>query len=223
MQQPGNEILPGARLTRDEHGRCAGRDALDQREDGAQRGELREELRVTRRATDARLQMQIVARQHAFLPRAFHQHLDLRHPVRLRQEIVGSQLERADRCFDRPIAGDDNNLGRHGFFPHLAQDFEAVDFRHDDVQQRHVEGVGTQRFERRPTIAHDRHGEASGAHELLENHAKIRLVFGNQYADRRCRIDGAERCRTHDATPDGNVMRKHAPVPSVETSSSCPP
>ena len=213
VQQSRHEVLAGARFAGNQHRRRARRDSIDYRQHRAQWRVPRKELRIGCGPPQARPKIQIVVREHALLPGALDQYLNFGHAIRLRDDVIRAQLPRRDGRLDRAGARDDDDLRWHRLLADLPQDFQPVDFWHHDVQQGHVKAFGAQRVEGRAPVAHDRDGETAHGHELLEDHAEIRLVFRNEHADRRRGIAGAERSRAHGAMPIRSETRKTAPAP----------
>ena len=129
------------------------RHALDQREHRLHRRVLRHDLRRCLDARQPRLQQRVLARELVLLPRAPHQHVDLRHAIRLGEVVVGAELHRVDRRLDGAVAGDDDDFRRRQLVADLPQHLEPVHLRHHDVEQRHVERLGAQRIERGAAVA----------------------------------------------------------------------
>ena len=166
MQHVRDELLPRARLAGDEHRRVARRDARDHLEHRLERRVLRLDLRGAADALELRLQQHVLARQPTLLPRATHEHVDLRHAIRLRHVVVRAELHRADRRLDGAVAGDDDDLRRIGFGAHLLQHLEPVELGHHDVEQRDVVRFGAQRLERGATVGDGVHGVAAAARKF---------------------------------------------------------
>ncbi len=156
----------------------------------------------------------IVVRETALLPRPPHEDIDFGQPVWLGDVVVRAELHRGDRGIDRAVPRDDDALRRRRVFANLAQDFEAVELRHHDVEQRNIERLRVQRVERGAPVERDRHPVAATREVALQEFAKIRLVFRHEDADR---LVAGHRCSTV-----GSSTRKVLPWPSALSTSMRP-
>src|SRR5207253_9064067 len=87
-----NELLSGSRLADDAQRRITHRGALHDREDDAHRRVLRDNLRRGVNAREPGVEVLILLGELAFLPGAPDEYVDLRHAVRLRHIVVGTEL-----------------------------------------------------------------------------------------------------------------------------------
>ena len=216
MQHARDELLAGARLAGEEHGAVAPRDALHEREHRAQRRVVGDDVVGRVEARQARVHHRMLAREPPLLPRAAHEHVDLRHPVRLGEVVVGAELHRADRAVDRRVPRDDDDLGGRRILPHRAQHLEAVHRGHQDVEERDVEALRAQRVERRAAIRALRHVAAALDEELREHGAQMRLVLRHEHFDPRGLVHAAPGA-------NGSRTRKVLPRPTALSTSMRPP
>ena len=148
-----------------------------------QRRVLRGDLRHATGAIEPRLQHDVLAREAALLPRAPHEHVDLRHAIRLGHVVVRAELHRADGGLDGAVARDDDDLRRIGVGAHLLQHLEPVQLGHHDVEQRDVVRLGAQCVERRTAVGHGVHGVAASGQEVREDLSEVQLVLGDEHLD----------------------------------------
>ena len=103
------------------------------------------------------MQILVLFGELSLLPCTLDEYIDLRHAIRLRHIVVSSELHRRDRCLDRAVARDDDDLGRVWLLAHLPKYLEPIHLGHHDVKQGHVERLGAQGLERRTPVRHGRH------------------------------------------------------------------
>jgi hypothetical protein len=185
MKGARNQLLARPAVARDEHGRVALRHALNEREHGTHGGVLGDDLRHPVLAREPVVEQCVLLRELLLLPGPAHEHVDLGHAVRLRQVVVGSEPNGADRRLDGAVAGDDDDLRWGGLGAQLSQHLQAVQLGHHDVQERDVERLRPERVERRATVVGGRDRVPAADQELVEELGEVGFVLGDEDFDAR--------------------------------------
>ena len=217
VQHVRDQFLPRAGLAGNEHRAVAGRHLRHDVEHRLERRILRHDLRCTARPLELRLEQYVLAREPALLPRAPHQHVDLRHAIRLGHVVVGAELHRTDGRLDGTVAGDDDHLRRVGICAHLLQHLQAVQLRHHDVEQRHVVRFRAQRLERGTPVRDGMHRVPAARQEIRQDLAEVHLVLRHQHLDLRL-----AHVTSSVSSALGRMMRKTLPSPGALSTSMRP-
>jgi hypothetical protein len=205
VEHPRQQLLAGARLPAQQHGRVRGRGRLHHAH-GAQPGRAHAQQRARRRRA---AQVAHLAPQRARLQRAGE--CDLQRPGvgGLQDEIAGAGLEALDRGADAAMARQDHDrhLGRR--LLQAAHQVQARQLRHAQVGEDHVHRRALQQPQRLRDARSTLGPEAAGAEQLQQRVPHVRLVLDHQHAR-------AWLALAQEAVPSitGSVMRNTAPPPS---------
>jgi hypothetical protein len=143
VQCPGDQLLAGTALAHDQDRHVGSRDLASQLEDGLHDGAGRDDLRELLAPRQPGLQADVLHGKPPLLEGAANHDVELGYAARLGEIIVGSEFHRGDSRLDCSVAGYDHDL-RWGVELHsLAQNADAVDFRHHQVYECHVELGGS--------------------------------------------------------------------------------
>jgi hypothetical protein len=140
---------------------------------------------ATRRVNprEPRREQPVAGGKRTLFPGAPHKHVNLGEAIRFRHVVIGAEPHRGDRRVDGPVAGNDDALRGRRVFTDMAQHFDAVHFRHHDVEQRDVERLGAQNAQRRATVTGDGHLVTAPLKVALQQFAEMDFIFGDEEFD----------------------------------------
>ena len=133
VQRARDQLLAGAALAGDQHGRVALRDGVDAVEQPQHRRAAPDDrpravrARLALRQLGARLLQ--LALERALRADALHLQDDLVDVERLGEVVVRAFLERGDRVGDRGVRGDQDDVGARRLLAHAPEQRQAVDLR----------------------------------------------------------------------------------------------
>ncbi len=169
MDGASHELFAGTTLATYEHRAVGASDLSCQFEHRLHRGARRDDLWELFPARQSCLEAQVLQGEAALFVRTPDHDVELGDAARLREVVVGAELHRRDRRFDRSVAGDDDDLrGRvevHG----LAQDPDPVQLWHHQIDERHVKFLSFQRFDGGTAVRRNLDVEAALAELRLQN------------------------------------------------------
>ena len=175
VDRPRDELLAGAGLPGDEHGRVGGRDAHDAVEHLAHRRGAADDVLEAVALAELAGEEAHLAEQPALLEGLRDAEEELVLLERLREEVVGALPDGVHGGLDRPVGGHHDDLGLRGDALGGAQHLHPVDARHAEIRQDDVERLSLDPLHRHRAVLrlldrvprlpeHDRGGRA---HVLL--------------------------------------------------------
>jgi hypothetical protein len=186
VQRVRHQLLAGAALAGDQHGRLALRDGVDAVEQ-AQHGRAAPDdvaARLALRQLGPRpLEL---ALQGQLRGDAIHLQDDLRDVEGLGDVVVGAFLERRDRVRHGAVGGDQDDVGAGRLLPHAAKQGQAVDLGQPDVADHDVEDVGRDEGQRLGAVGGQRDPMSGLAERVTDQHTEVELVVDEQNVQHLC-------------------------------------
>ena len=214
-----DELLAGAALAGDQHGRARRRDALDGAEHAAHH------LALADQAPEPRLARHLVAQAHDFLfERAALEelaHLDAQRVdlEGLGHEVGGAELHRLDGGRDGARRREHQHRRRVVALGQLAQEVDAGATGHHEIEQHGVGGTLVEQRKSRVDVARGRHVEL-----VLEQHpqrlADTGLIVDDE--DVRHRRGGAYRSAARSEGAGSSIRTEVSPLAPASTASEPP-
>jgi hypothetical protein len=166
-----DELLPGSRLAGDQHGRVLWRHSPDGGEDRTH----------YRRATDHPGNGAVVSRRHRSAleqlrdPSTQHIGFD-----RLREKVIGADVEGAHRAFHRPETADHEHRNLLAPDSQRLHELNTVDSWHSDVEQDEIVATCLERLGSGVRVRRDVDFMTIGAQERSRRHTECVVVVDNE-------------------------------------------
>ena len=214
VQRARDELLAGAALAGDQHGRVGLGDAVDQVADLPHRRARADDLARQRAAVDLLAQPLDLGAQRAVLHRALERERELLDLERLGDEVVGAGADRRDRGLDAAERGDhdDRHVGPVGGDA-LAQ-LEAVHAAHVEVGDDDVEVLVLEQRQRFVGRRLPRRLEAGAAQRGFQRLAQTLIVVDDEDAT----LHNSNDFRTVNYTLRSNVVPAGGVLATTRTS-----
>ncbi len=145
MDRFGDQLLAGAALTEDQHGRVGGADAVDQPQDLFERTARSDDASAARGSGQLLAQLLELGQHLLLLERPAHDDLHLVESERLREVVVGAAPYGVERRVTRAVRGHDDD-GRAAI--HLLDLVDRVEAAHAGQAHVHQDQVELRRLER---------------------------------------------------------------------------
>ena len=178
MEGLGDQLLAGAAFASNEHGRLEWGNHRDGAQRGLHFGSAPDDVFETEADTDLGAQRLDLTYQRRGLHGAFDDEQQLVDVKWFGDIVEGAELHGGDRGFHRLGGGKHDDLRGRRVFLDLLQDLEAVEARHQDVEQDDIERPLLDQLERL-----DARGSQEGLVAVLEHHpqglADARLVVND--------------------------------------------
>jgi hypothetical protein len=177
----GDQLLAGAALAGDEHGRVAVGDPVDQLADPADGRALADDAGDRPGRGQGLAQPADLAAGPAVLDRAGHRQLDVAGVERLDHEVPGAGPQRRDRGVDVGLAGDDDHRDVRVGDPDLLAQLDARQAGHADVGDDDVVLALAQRGQGGLAAVDERRLVAAADEEVLEERAFVAIVVDDEH------------------------------------------
>src|SRR5207247_944660 len=209
-----HQLLAGAGLALDQHGRVEGGYARDQLVELHHLGGLADQVLEPIGRAKRLPVVAVLTGQASRLERATDDHDDLLHPERLGQVVIRAGAHRLDRGLDAGERREDHDRQLRLDGAQALEDREPIEVGHAEVDERQVEGLALRQAHARFAAGGQADAVALPPEHLGQQLAGYPVVVGDEQRLGRAHAP---------SSAGGSDTRKVVPRPSALSTSMCPP
>ena len=174
------ELLAGAGLALDQHGRVEGGHTRDLLVELHHPGRLADQVLEPVGRAQLPPVVEVLAGQAPRLERAAHDHCDLLHPERLGQVVVRAGAHRLDGRLDAGERREDHHREPRLGGAQALEDRETVEIGHAEIDERKVEGLALRQSQARLAAGDQAHAIPLAPEHLGQQLTGHRVVVGDE-------------------------------------------